>query len=209
MITLDDFIAGMKSRKRSVILLEGTRNVPDQDQDRLIGLGKRLTALLPEAVFRSGNAPGADEAFSKGVCGTRPSSMQYVVPYLSHRIKTRSKAAGVISLDQVPDSEFSLIMEKTLEASPDYAGLVNLYQKHGKWDRHTIKLRYLLRDALKVVGSRALGLAPAACGIFYVNELTPLSGGTGHTIRVCRKSNVLVVDQKAWLAWDFIERLSA
>lgn len=65
MTTLDDFIAGMKSRKRSVILLEGTRNVPDQD--RLIGLGKSLTALLPEAVFRSGNAPGADEAFSRGV----------------------------------------------------------------------------------------------------------------------------------------------
>lgn len=117
--------------------------------------------------------------------------MQYVVPYLSHRIKTRDKAAGVVSLDQVPDSEFSLIIEKTLEASPAYAGLVKLYQKHGKWDRHTIKLRYLLRDTLKVVGSRALGLAPAACGIFYVNESSPLSGGTGPIIKVCRKNNVL------------------
>ena len=114
----------------------------------------------------------------------------------------------MISLDQVPDSEFSLIMGKTVEASPDYAGLVKMYQRHGKWDRHTIKLRYLFRDTLKVVGSRALGLAPATCGIFYVNESRPLSGGTGHTIRVFRKNSVLVVEQKAWLAWDFTERIS-
>ena len=120
------------------------------DQGHLAPLGESLAFLIPEAVFRSGNAPGADEAFAIGVCRTRPSGMQYVVPYASHRVKTRDKGAGgVVSLGQVPDSEISSIMEKTIQASPDYAGLVKLYLSHGKWDRHTIKLRYLFRDTLK------------------------------------------------------------
>ena len=204
-MTLNDFITKVESQERPVVLLEGTRNVPDQDGDHLSEVGEGLATLLPKALFRSGNAPGADEAFSRGVCRTRPSSFQYVVPYLSHRMKTRAKGAAVVSLDDVPDSEFSLIMEKTVEAGPNLAGLVKLYLRHRKWDRHTIKLRYLLRDTLKVVGSRALGLAPATCAIFYVNESKPLSGGTGHTISLCRKNSVLVLDQKTWLAWNFHE----
>jgi len=127
--------------------------------------------------------------------------MQYVVPYLSHRMKARDKAAQVVSLDQVPDCEIRSIMEKTVQASPDYAGLVKLYLRHGRWDRHTIKLRYLFRDTLKVVGSPALGMPRATCGIFYVNESRPLSGGTGHTIRVSRLCGVPVLDQHTWLEW--------
>jgi len=207
-MTLDDFITRVKSQKRPVVLLEGTRNVPVKDRDQLVRLGESLAFLLPEVVFRSGNAQGADEAFSSGVCRRRASGLQYVVPYLSHRMKTRDKAAGVVSLDQVPDSEISSIMEKTVQASPDYAGLVKLYLRHGEWDRHTIKLRYLFRDTLKVVGSPALGMPPAICGIFYVNESSPFSGGTGHTIRVCTENNLFVVDQKTWFQWNFHERIS-
>jgi hypothetical protein len=36
-------------------------------------------------------------------------------------------------------------------------------------------------------------------GIFYVNPEKPLSGGTGHTIRVCKQNNVTVLDQSDWL----------
>ena len=93
-------------------------------------------------------------------------------------------------------------MEKTLEDSPNYAGLNKRYRSHGKWERHTIKLAYLLRDTLKVVGSAALHLQPATFGIFYVNETSPLSGRTGHTIRVCKKHEVPVLYQETWLAWD-------
>ncbi|MBC8421153.1 MAG: hypothetical protein H8E10_21455 [Desulfobacterales bacterium] len=68
--------------------------------------------------------------------------------------------------------------------------------------RYTIKLHYLFRDTLEIVGSRALKLVPATCGIFYVNKSSPFSGGTGHTIRVCGKNGFPVEDQKAWPAWD-------
>ena len=63
------------------------------------------------------------------------------------------------------------------------------------------KMLYLLRDTLKVTGSNALKLAPAACGIFYVNASDPLSGGTGHTIRVCVQNRLPVIDQEVWQKW--------
>ena len=64
-------------------------------------------------------------------------------------------------------------------------------------------LAHLLRGTLKVVGSAALNPQPAAFGIFYVNETSPLSGGAGHTIRVCQKHCIPVPDQKIWMGWDF------
>jgi len=81
-------------------------------------------------------------------------------------------------------------------------GLIKRYRNIGRWEKHTIKLTYLLRDTLKVLGSSSLKLPPATCGIFYVNESNPLAGGTGHTIRVCQTEHVPVMDQKTWLAWQ-------
>jgi len=65
----------------------------------------------------------------------------------------------------------------------------------GKWaekNRHTVKALYLLRDTLKVVGSKSLSLAPATAGIFYMDMENPLTGGTGHTISLCSQNNVPV-----------------
>ena len=64
-----------------------------------------------------------------------------------------------------------------------------------------MKTRYLLRDTLKVAGSPEQGLRPAAAGIFYVHEDDPMSGGTGHTIRVCLRLSVPVYVQSQWRAW--------
>ena len=58
---------------------------------------------------------------------------------------------------------------------------------------------YLLRDSLKVIGSKGLKLLPATLGIFSVNTEKPLSGGTGHTIRMCEKNGVKVLDQTHWI----------
>jgi len=48
------------------------------------------------------------------------------------------------------------------------------------------KARYFLRDTVKVIGSQDHGLAPADAGLFFVNSVDPMKGGTGHTMRVCR-----------------------
>jgi len=199
---LNEFIAIFKSQKRPVILLEGIRKVPEADREHLSHFGEQLASLLPNVHFRSGNAPGADQAFAAGVCRVRPPHLQYVAPYSSHRVRARHKGAGVFSLDQLPKSEIATLMGKTLEATPDYAGLVKRYRSQGKWERQTIKLAYLLRDTLKVVGSPALKLKPASLGIFYVDNSNPNSGGTAHTIRVCRLCGVPVLDQNTWVQWE-------
>ncbi len=198
-MTFDQSVALLRLQERPVILLEGTRKVPTADSQRLSRFGEQIARLLPHAHFRSGNAPGADQAFAAGVCRVRPASIQCVGPRQSHRVQERTAGANAFSLDQVPDAELAALMETTLDASPGYRGLINLYQRQRKWDRHTIKLAYLLRDTLKVVGSPTLDLTPATFGIFYVNKANPDSGGTGHTIRVCRVCGVPVVYQNTWL----------
>jgi hypothetical protein len=127
--------------------------------------------------------------------------MEHLVPYPGHRKRKAFQLAKTIAFEEVPETEKQAIIQKTIQVSPDYRGLVNLYQKNRAWSRHTAKLLYLLRDTLKVMGSRSLKLAPATCGIFYVNEWKPLSGGTGHTIRVCRNDRLPVIDQTIWRKW--------
>lgn len=53
--------------KGSIVLLEGKRDVLPEDEAQLIALGKLLTERTQHILFRSGNASGADEFFSKGV----------------------------------------------------------------------------------------------------------------------------------------------
>ena len=42
---------------------------------------------------------------------------------------------------------------------------------------------------------------PARFGLFYVNAADPMKGGTGHTIRVCRRQGVPVAFQEDWMGW--------
>jgi hypothetical protein len=69
----------------------------------------------------------------------------------------------------------------------------------GKKDRNSIKAAYIMRDTLKVIGSESV--APATFGIFYNNLADPTSGGTGHTMNVCRFNNVPFIDQTIWFNW--------
>jgi len=198
----DEFVALLGPQKRPVILLEGTRDVPEQERENLSHFGENLARLLPGALFRSGNAPGADQLFGAGVCNVKPSRLQHLAPYRTHRVYARKAGTRTFSLDQLPETELTALMEKTLKASPEYVGLIKRYQKIGRWEQHTIKLSYLIRDTLKVVGSSSLKLSPATCGIFFVNESNPFAGGTDHTIRICKKEHVPVIDQKTWLGWQ-------
>lgn len=87
------------------------------------------------------------------------------------------------------------------QASPQYQRIVDYYlTKPGK-NCAVMQAGYLLRDVLKVCGCQKPPVAPASAGIFYVNESDPLSGGTGHTIRVCRAAKIAVSIQSDWLGW--------
>ncbi len=50
----------LKEQKHPVLLLEGTRNVPEAYREHLSRFGGQIARFLPNALFRSGNAPGSD-----------------------------------------------------------------------------------------------------------------------------------------------------
>lgn len=52
---------------RPVIALIGKREVPESEHKTLINMGRKLAKRLPNAIFRSGNAEGADTMFAEGV----------------------------------------------------------------------------------------------------------------------------------------------
>ena len=185
--------------RQQVVLVEGTRNLPTRDRPRLVEFPKGLARLLPQAMFRTGNAPGADEAFAERVRTVDPSRLQYVLPYETHAKKRIDPYSQVYPLDAIPDSELEEACRQAMEATPGIAGLIKLYMRLRVKNRSTVKALYLIRDALKVLGSRELSLAPATAGIFYVDPKKPDSGGTGHTIRLCELNNVPIWDQGDWL----------
>jgi len=48
----------------------------------------------------------------------------------------------------------------------------------------------LLRDALKVIGAPSPNLAPATYAYFNLNPHNPHSGGTQHTVAICKAQGV-------------------
>ncbi len=168
-IEFSDFLRCESALKGLVILLEGTRNLPTRDRPKLVEFAKELARMLPQAMFRTSNAPGADEAFAQGVRGVDPSRLQYVLPYETHGKKKIDPHSQVYSVNTVPDCELQEACKQAMEATPEIAGLVKLYMRSRVKNRSTVKALYLIRDALKVLGSRALSLAPATAGIFYVH----------------------------------------
>ncbi|HCC54228.1 MAG TPA: hypothetical protein DEQ20_04790 [Desulfobulbaceae bacterium] len=60
---LQTFLQQARKHERPIILLEGTRKVPENEVNRLHDLATLLADSLPAAVFRSGNAQGSDSYF--------------------------------------------------------------------------------------------------------------------------------------------------
>lgn len=201
MATVADLAAVLAHVARPVVLLEGIRALPDVDRPGVVALGRLLAVRLPGVVFRSGNAEGTDTAFGEGVTAVDPTRMEYVMTHAGMGRKRRHPGARAVALSEVPHVSVRAVGEFTLAASPSLRGLVDAYQTYGAKGTAGAKAAYLLRDTLKVIGSSDLGLAPATIGIFYANETDSLTGGTGHTIRVCLDRGVPVVLQFVWRAW--------
>lgn len=164
-------------------------------------MGRMLAERLPGVRFRSGNAEGTDTAFAEGVTAIAPARMEYVVTHAGMGLKRRVTGCRSVALADMKHAADGEVGDYTLQASPDRSGLVAAYRATGRAGALGAKAAYLLRDTLKVTGSPDVGLAPAAAGLFYVNEEDPLAGGTGHTIRVCIDRGVPVIVQATWLRW--------
>lgn len=194
-MTLNQFINNYDS-PGSIVLLEGKRNVPDADKEKLIALGQLLAKKTSHILFRSGNAAGADEYFSQGVSKINQDRLQIITPYSGHR-KKYSQTYQSISLDEVnlsnePEVVYQSKQNKKTEK------LVDRFIA-GEKDRYSIKAAYILRDTIKVIGAE--GISGANFAIFYDDLENPGTGGTGHTMNVCKQNGLNFINQVTWKEW--------
>jgi hypothetical protein len=180
----------------SVVLLEGKRTVTESDIEKLISLGKLLASKTKHILFRSGNASGADYYFSCGVASVNPKRLQSIIPYRNHR-QRENNAYYTISLDEInivnePDVIYQSKFNKKTE------NLIDNYVS-GNVNRFTIKSAYILRDTVKVIGTTNIN--PADFGIFYDDLANPMSGGTGHTMKICTHNSIPFINQSVWFNW--------
>ena len=191
-----EFAKVIESVEKPVVLLEGSRNVLEKDAESLINLADKLARRFPQAVFRSGGANGSDDLFAQGVSQISRERMQLVLP----KSKSGFDKTNAVSFADLPESEQEEIFTLTAEATPKYKGLVDFYKRKQIGGTY-YKTQFLLRDALKVCGSKSLQMSRADVGCFYINSNKAGGGGTGHTIRVCKLLKVPVIEQTEWLKW--------
>lgn len=194
-MTLKEFISNF-DKDNSIVLLEGKRNVLEDDKEKLTALGKLLTSKTTKILFRSGNAEGSDQLFSAGVTHIDQKRLQVITPYSGHRKKT-NQAYETINLDDLdiaaePEIVYQSKSNKKMEK------LIDQFVAGDK-NRHTIKAAYIIRDTLKAIGTN--DIKPATFAIFYDDLENPKTGGTGHTINVCEQNNIPVIDQRTWFKW--------
>lgn len=147
-----------------VVLLEGIRALPEEETANLSAMGARLAVLFPNAVFRTGNAKGSDEAFAAGVATIAPSQLQYVLPYAGHRRRSRPPQSRVAILASLPQSSLAELVEVTAHVSPHYRSLVRRYRDGSLPSRQRSVAQMILRDTLKVAGAYQRDGAPPDAG---------------------------------------------
>lgn len=193
-ISLSEFIEKY-DKEGSIVLLEGKRNVLESDQELLVRLGKVLSEKTSHLKFRSGNADGSDLFFSQGVASVDNSRLQVITPYSGHRQKY-NQAYETIALDELQMAAEDKVIYQTKTTKT--GKLIDSYV-NGNRDRFSIKAAYLIRDTVKAIGTKDI---PAATfGIFYDDLENPLSGGTGHTMKVCQQNDIPIIDQQTWINW--------
>jgi hypothetical protein len=196
-MTFKDFSDLISDATYPVILIEGRRTISPEVAESARKVAAFLAGRFPHLKFRSGNANGADEAFTSGVLEVSPERLQVITPYASHRKKQRHPLALYHSPESLSPGELEDIKIKSIAATPGNKGLVHCYQRGGKLGSQAA---CLIRDTMKVAGiSKSLGQPTAA--LFCIDPANPEAGGTGHTIRVCRNAGVPVIFQISWATW--------
>lgn len=188
----------VNEHKNPIILLEGKRKVRKQDKGMLTELGRFMAITFPDAHFRSGNADGSDALFSKGVTSVDPTRLEIITPYKGHR-KKQAYTDREIALDELSIVSEDEVIYSTKEESKNKQ-LIDAYVNEGAGG-FRIKAAYLIRDTVKVLGSDKNGIPPTTVALFYDDLENPVQGGTGHTIRVCKKSGIPFCRQNDWMNW--------
>ncbi len=194
-MTLIQFIS-QYDYEGSVVLIEGKRNVPTSDQNKLETIGRLLAEKTKHITFRSGNANGADLYFSKGVVSVDFHRLEVMTPYDEHRKKS-NLAGKTLSLESIDITAYDDIVNLSA-LNKKTQNLLKRYVD-GHRDRFTQKVAFIIRDTIKVVGVE--GFPQASFGIFYDDLSDPKSGGTGHTMLVCDHCQVPYIDQTIWFHW--------
>jgi hypothetical protein len=122
--------------------------------------------------------------------------LQVITPYFGHR-EGYNEAYETISIDEVdlanePDVVYQSKSNKKTQK------LIDPYVS-GDLNRFTIKAAYIIRDTVKAIGTKSI--KPTTFGIFYDNLEKPMTGGTGHTMNVCKQNNIPFIDQTTWFTW--------
>lgn len=194
-MTLKEFI-NRYDNEESIILLEGKRNVLEYDQEKLTILGRLLASKTKRMTFRSGNADGSDQLFSNGVTSVDFKRLQVITPYSGHRQK-HNKAYETFPLDQMDIAADSEVIYQS-KSNKKMEKLINQFVAGDK-NHYTIKAAYIIRDTIKAIGNERI--KPATFAIFYDDLNKPLSGGTGHTMNICKQNNIPIIDQSTWFNW--------
>ena len=180
----------------SIVLLEGKRNVIESDKEKLVLLGKLLASNTQRMIFRSGNAEGADQFFSDGVTSFDPKRLEVITPYAGHRKKT-NQAYHTISVEDI-----NLLDEpEVIYQSKSNKKMENLIEQYvsGNKNNYCIKAAYIIRDTIKAIGTDKI--SPASFGIFYDDIDKPMTGGSGHTMNICKQNDIQIIDQSVWFKW--------
>lgn len=198
-----EFTAQIALHQEPVILVEGRRSILPESAIAASCLAEFLAGKFPHLKFRSGNASGADEAFTSGVLKVAPERLQIIAPYAGHRRRQRHPLVYYDSPESLSSEELLEIQAMTIVATPANKGLMKWYQRGGKLGSQAA---CLIRDTMKLTKFAGLISKPVAA-LFYVDLADPEAGGTGHTIRVCRQAGVPVIFQDSWETWPCHEVL--
>lgn len=192
----NDFLA-MYDCPGNVVLLEGKRHVREDDRVKLFKLSKLLAENTKHIKFRSGNAAGADNYFSKGFMGKYAEKFEVIIPYKGHR-SYDSVGFDVINLEDFHlNNQSGLVIESKINRRN-----LRIFDAYisGQRNSMAMKAAYLLRDTMKVIGYPP-DVKPANIGIFYDDLQNPIQGGTGHTMNICMQNSVPLIDQRTWFTW--------
>ena len=200
----DDFTALVSNATAPVILVEGRRSMPESSAQSARRIASQLAERFPSVRFRSGNATGADEAFSSGIIATAPERLEIIAPYASHPLRDRHPLVRYDSPESLDPEALADVQALTIAATPANRGLMKCY---GRGGRTGAQAACLIRDTMKVAGSPPSArrgrhaLPPPIAALFWIDPADPEAGGTGHTIRVCRLAGVPAIFQNHWETW--------
>jgi hypothetical protein len=124
------------------------------------------------------------------------SRLTLFIPFDSHAKPKQD--LKILSLDQLDLLNEPQIITAA-RTNPKTAHHVDPYL-NGKRDRFTMKISYIFRDVWMVLGSKSLPV-PIADAVLYYDDLTnPLDGGTGFTVKLAIRNQIMCRNQRHWMS---------